>query len=132
VILVDTSVWIDFIRGRPTAVIDRLRTALDRGVEVALTPAIYQEILQGASDERTFRNHRSYFSGQRFLHPLEPVATYERAARLYFECRRKGLTIRSSNDCQVAQAAIEHGVSLMHDDRDFEQIAKVAPQLKFA
>ncbi|MDQ2917947.1 MAG: PIN domain-containing protein [Pseudomonadota bacterium] len=131
-ILVDTSVWIDFIRGRSTEVVDRLRNALDRGVEVAVTSLIYQEILQGASDERMFRDYRSYFSGQRFLHPLEPIATYERAARLYFECRRKGLTIRSSDDCLIAQIAVEQGVPLLHDDRDFERIAQVAPQLKFA
>lgn len=131
-ILVDTSVWIDFIRGRSTEVVDRLRNALDRGVEVAVTSLIYQEILQGASDERMFRDYRSYLSGQRFLHPLEPIATYERAARLYFECRRKGLTIRSSDDCLIAQIAVEQGVPLLHDDRDFERIAQVAPQLKFA
>ena len=131
-ILVDTSVWIDFIRGRSTQAIDRLRTALDRGVGIAVTGLIYQEILQGAADEKTFRDYRAYFSSQRFLHPLDLVETYERAARLYFECRRKGLTIRSSNDCLIAQTAVENDVALLHDDRDFHRIAKVAPQLKFA
>jgi predicted nucleic acid-binding protein len=111
---------------------ERLRAALDRRIEVALTPMIYQEILQGASDEKVFREYCSYFSSQRFLHPRDPVETHERAARLYFECRRKGLTVRSSNDCLIAQIAIEHAVPLLHDDRDFEGIAKVAPQLKLA
>jgi hypothetical protein len=132
VILVDTSVWIDFIRGRSTEVVDRLRRALDSGIEAVITPLVYQEILQGAADERAFRDYRAYFSRQRFVHPREPVATHERAARLYFECRRMGLTIRSSVDCLIAQIAVEHAVPLMHDDRDFERIAKVAPQLKFA
>jgi predicted nucleic acid-binding protein len=131
-ILVDTSVWIDFIRGRRTAVVERLRMVLDRGVTAALTPLVYQEVLQGACDERAFRDYQSFLSPQPLLQPLDATVTCERAARLYFECRRIGLTIRSSVDCLVAQIAVEHDVALLHDDRDFERIAKVAPHLRFA
>jgi predicted nucleic acid-binding protein len=131
-ILVDTSVWIDFIRGRRTMAVDRLRVALDRGVAAAVTPLIYQEVLQGASDERAFRDYHTFLSTQPFLNPLDALTTYERAARLYFDCRRVGVTIRSTIDCLIAQIAIEHDVPLMHDDRDFERIAKVVPQLGFA
>lgn len=131
-ILVDTSVWIDFIRGRSTDVVGRLRAALDRGVAAAVTPLVYQEVLQGASDERAFRDYQAFLSTQPFLHPMESIATHERAARLYFECRRLGLTIRSTIDCLIAQIAIENRVPLLHDDRDFEHIAKVAPKLEFA
>lgn len=131
-ILVDTSVWIDFIRGRSTDVVERLRVALDRGIQAAVTPLIYQEVLQGAADERAFRDYRAFLSTQPFVHPHEPVATHEHAARLYFECRRIGLTLRSSVDCLIARIAIEQGIALLHDDRDFVQIAKVAPNLKFA
>ena len=109
----------------------RLKGALDRGVEPAITAMIYQEILQGAVDERAFRDYRNYFSSQRFLHPLDPVEAHERAARIYFECRRKGLTIRSSIDCLIDHIAVEHDVPLLHDDHDFEQIAQVLPDLKF-
>ena len=131
-ILVDTSVWIDFIRGRSTNGVGRLRALLDRGVVAALTSLIYQEILQGAADEQTFRDYRTYFASQRFLHPLDPIAAHEHAARLYYECRRRGLTIRSSIDCLIARVAIEHGVPLLHDDRDFDAIATAAPGLKLA
>ncbi|HEX6796029.1 MAG TPA: PIN domain-containing protein [Casimicrobiaceae bacterium] len=131
-ILVDTSVWIDFIRGRPTAVVGRLRAALDRGIAAAVTPLVYQEVLQGASTERAFRDYQAFLSTQPFLHPTEYAATHERAAHLYFECRRLGLTIRSTIDCLIAQIAIEHGVPLLHDNRDFERIAMVAPRLEFA
>ena len=129
-ILVDTSVWIDFIRGKVTEAVVRLRTALDRGVPIAITPLIYQEILQGARDDKAFRDYRNYFSSQRFLHPSDPVISHERAARLYFDCRRAGLTVRSSNDCLIAQVALEHDVPLLHDDREFQAIAQVAPALK--
>jgi len=131
-VLVDTSVWIDFVRGHATGPVARLRAALDHGVGVALTSFIYQEILQGADSERSFRELEAFFGGQRYLHPLDPVASHARAARLYLECRRRGRTVRSTVDCLVAQIAIEHETALLHDDRDFEEIAKVAPKLVFA
>lgn len=129
-ILVDTSVWISFIRGTSADAVQRLRAALDRGVALAITPLIYQEILQGARDDRSFRDYRTYFGGQRFLHPSDAVQSHERAARLYSDCRRAGLTVRSSNDCLIAQIALDHDVPLLHDDHDFEVIARVAPALK--
>lgn len=130
-ILVDTSVWIDFVRGRETDAVGRLRVALDRGVVAALTPFIYQEILQGADSERSFRELREFFGSQAFLHPRDAVDSHAEAAKLYFECRRKGVTIRSAVDCLVAQIAIEHGVALLHDDRDFDGLACVATRLNF-
>ena len=131
-ILVDTSVWIAFVRGASSHAVRRLRLALDGGIIVALTSLIYQEILQGAESERAFRELCAYFSGQRFLHPRDPIESHEAAARLYFDCRRKGLTVRSTNDCLIAQIAIEHDVALLHDDRDFQNIAKLAPRLKLS
>lgn len=131
-ILVDTSVWVDFIRGRLTDAVARLRVALDRGMATGITSLIYQEILQGADSEKAFRDYCAFFSGQRFLHPRDPVASHEKAARLYFDCRRRGLTVRSSSDCLIAQVAIEHGAALLHDDRDFLHIAKIARGLKFS
>ena len=131
-VLVDTSVWIDFVRGRSTQAVGRLRVALDQGIVACLTSLIYQEILQGAESEKAFRDFCSFFSGQQFLHPRDPIGSHEAAARLYFDCRRRGLTVRSANDCLVAQVAIEHEVALLHDDRDFQSIGKAAPRLKFA
>jgi len=46
------------------------------------------------------------------------------AARLYFVCRRKGVTVRSTIDCLIAAIAIEHKALLLHDDRDFDAIAR--------
>jgi hypothetical protein len=131
VILVDTSVWIDFVRGRETEAVARLRQALDRGVVAALTPFIYQEVLQGADSERSFHRLQEFFGSQAFLHPRDAVDSHADAARLYFECRRKGITVRSAVDCLVAQIAIEHGVALLHDDRDFDGLARVATKLNF-
>jgi predicted nucleic acid-binding protein len=49
---------------------------------------------------------------------------------MYRSCRRAGKTPRSSNDCLIAQLAVEHALVLLHDDRDFEAIAAVIPDLR--
>jgi predicted nucleic acid-binding protein len=132
VVLVDTSVWIEFIAGRAAAAVGRLRELLDRGSPVAITPLILQEILQGADSEQAFARFSTFFGSQRILLPQHPVETFASAARLYFDCRRAGITLRSSMDCTIAQIALEHGAALLHNDRDFERIARVATQLRFA
>lgn len=53
------------------------------------------------------------------------MKSHVEAARIYFECRRKGLTVRSTTDCLIAQIALEHGFSLLHEDRDFDAIQRV-------
>ena len=128
--LVDTSVWVDFFNARSVPHVERLKRLLLAGAGVGLTPAIYQEILQGALDDAKFRRFRDYFSSQSFYLPLDPVESYAAAARIYFDCRRKGITIRSSVDCLIAQIAIEQDLILLHNDRDFERIAEVSPELK--
>lgn len=52
------------------------------------------------------------------------------AAKLYFKCRKKGITIRSTIDLLIAQTAIENDLYLLHDDNDFTLIAKVDQRLK--
>lgn len=128
--LVDTSVWVDFLRGEPSpqaAVLERLLTG-DMAVGVA--PIILQEILQGADSQARFETWRRYFDGLWCYVPEHPVETHVAAARLYQSCRRAGRTPRSSNDCLIAQIAIENDLVLLHDDRDFEAIASAAPRLR--
>ena len=131
-ILVDTSVWIDWFRKRATPSTARLQMLLDEGRGFGVTPVIVQEILQGAADGREFALLDQYFSTQTMLMPDDSLRTHCRAARLYFDCRRRGCTPRSTIDCLIAQIAVEHAARLLHDDHDFERISKVAPQLKFA
>jgi predicted nucleic acid-binding protein len=131
-ILVDTSVWIDLFRYRTTPPTNRLRMLLDEERGFGVTPVIVQEILQGAANEREFTLLRDYFSTQRMLMADDALQTHCNAARLYFDCRRRGFTPRSTIDCLIAQIAIDHRAALLHNDQDFARIAKVAPQLKFA
>ncbi|MDX2217374.1 MAG: hypothetical protein SFY66_29165 [Oculatellaceae cyanobacterium bins.114] len=53
--------------------------------------------------------------------------SWQAAARIYFDLRRQGLTVRSPIDCCIAQAALENNLLLIHNDRDFEAIAQVRP-----
>lgn len=105
-ILIDSSVWIDLLRQHNTLQTKHLRKLLGAD-QSAITSVIYQEILQGASSPENFATLRHYFSTQTFLLPLDPIATYEAAAVLYYRCRRQGITPRSPHDCLIARIAIE-------------------------
>jgi predicted nucleic acid-binding protein len=129
-ILVDTSVLIDFFKGKKNAATQRFRRALEQSLPFGITSFIYQEVLQGAKTEKEYVRLRKYLSTQRFYHPKSPLNSFEAAARLYFECRKKGITIRSTIDCLVAQITIENNLALLHNDRDFEAMSAVVP-LKF-
>jgi len=124
-ILVDTSALLPFLAGRSTRASEAVADVLSEGLEIALTPIVVQEVLQGAREEQEWRKLRSYLMTQVILSPRDPIATHVAAARIYYDCRRRGLTVRSTLDCVVAQIAIEHDVPLLHDDRDYEAIAQV-------
>jgi predicted nucleic acid-binding protein len=129
-ILVDTSVLIDFFKGKKNAATQIFRRALEQSLPFGITSFIYQEVLQGAKTEKEYVRLRKYLSTQRFYHPKSPLNSFEAAARLYFECRNKGITIRSTVDCLVAQITIENNLALLHNDKDFEAMSAVVP-LKF-
>jgi predicted nucleic acid-binding protein len=83
---------------------------------------VYQELLQGCRDDRNFRRLRAYLDTQPFYDVLAGRESYIRAARLFFDLRRKGRPVRSTGDCLIAQIAIENGLRLLHDDADFNAI----------
>jgi predicted nucleic acid-binding protein len=124
-ILVDTSALLPFLAGRSTRASETVAKALSEGLELGLTPIVVQEILQGAREEPEWRKLKSYLQTQPMLVPRDPMATHVAAARIYYDCRRRGLTVRSTLDCVIAQIAIEHEVPLLHDDRDYDAIARV-------
>jgi predicted nucleic acid-binding protein len=130
VFLVDTSVWIGYLRGAQTEAVSKLDEIQARGYPFGITSLICQEILQGADSEASFTRFDHYLRTQIFYHPADPVGSYLEAARLYARCRWAGITIRSTVDCLIAQVAIEHGLILLHDDRDFDHMARVIPDLR--
>lgn len=128
--LVDTSVWVDYLRGISTQSVEKFQRILDETRPFGITSLIYQEVLQGTDSDVSFARLDTYLRSQRFYHPKDPLATHAEAARIYFRCRRKGFTIRSTIDCLVAQTAIENELLLLHSDRDFDDIASVVPELQ--
>jgi predicted nucleic acid-binding protein len=129
VVLVDSSVWIALLRGAQGGAAQALRELVEKD-EAAIAPVIYQEILQGAKSVEAWRKLKAYFGSVPILLPGHAVRTYEKAAELYVRCRERGFTPRSPHDCLVARVAVEHGVRLLHEDRDFELIAVVERRLK--
>jgi len=127
VILVDTSVWIDWLRRKATAAARALDQLLDQE-DLALAPVVLQELLQGARGPRELEVLRSHFASLPMLQAS--VDTYAAAGALYARCRWEGFTPRSPHDCLIACLAIEHRAALLHDDRDFESLARVEPKLR--
>jgi len=123
-ILVDTSVWVEVLRDRTGRLRDALESALD-GDDAVLTRFHQLELLQGARDEREWSLLREHLDVQDYLE-CGPES-WPAAARIYFELRRAGKTVRSPIDCCIAQIAMDHDVLLLHRDRDFETISLVRP-----
>ena len=130
--LVDTSVWIGYMRDKETEATKRLAELGERRYTFGITGVIYQKVLQGAASEAKFDYLAEYMGSQTFYHPRDPIESYREAALIYYSCRRAGITIRSSMDCLIARVAIEHELILLHDDRDFENMAGVVPELALA
>lgn len=130
--LVDTSVWFDFFKSVKTPATAILNQLVQENGTFALTPVVYQELLQGAASQSDFNKLDTYLKSQEFLFPLDEINSYKGAAKIYFDCRRKGIRVRSTIDCLIAHIAIENKAILLHSDNDFKQIRKVIPTLKLS
>ena len=124
-ILVDTSVWIDFFAGRDLPHAATLEKFILDNENLALCGIILTEILQGISDDTTYRRVQHNLSPLIML-PMPP-AVFVRAADIYRKLRKQGITIRKSNDCIIAATALEHHCRLLHNDKDFSPIRKYFP-----
>lgn len=122
-ILVDTLVLIDLFKGNHNVAVDNLREIINQQIPFGITSVIYQEILHGAKNEKEYATLNRYLSTQRFFQPQNPVDSYAAAARIFYTCRKKGVTIRSTIDCLIAQIALEHELLLLHNDKDFTAMA---------
>ena len=123
-ILVDTSVWIDVLNDATGQIAAALRNRI--GTELyALSRFNQLELLQGAKNENEWKILEDYLSTQYYLEASEK--TWRHAARIYFELRRRGVTINSPVDCCIAQIALEHSALLLHRDKDFERVSIIRP-----
>lgn len=124
-IVVDTSAWIEFLRGTSHPVAAQLRGLIDGDAELAVTEVVMMELLAGARPGRHLRELRSTLLSFPLL-PLQGLIDYEEAAVIYRSCRSKGETIRSLTDCLIAVPTIRAEAELLHNDADFEAIARHA------
>ena len=123
-ILVDTSVWVEVLRDKTGRMVQALRERI--GADIGVFSRFTQlELLQGAKDEGEWSRLDEYLATQYYLEATED--TWREAARIYFDLRRKGITISSPIDCCIAQIAMEAGALLLHQDQDFEKIAGIRP-----
>lgn len=124
-IVVDTSVWIDFFAGHDTPEAAYLWRCLDGGdEEVALTDLILTEILQGLRTDREVRRVDERLSVFEVLR-LRDLADFRRAAALYRSARRQGVTVRRTSDCLIATVCVREQLPLLHADSDFDHLARV-------
>jgi predicted nucleic acid-binding protein len=122
-LIFDTSVWIDFFNDKNTDKVKLLASYIENNDRLLLTPTIVQEILQGIRDDKQYRKIKNILSYIEILE-LPQVEAAIGAAELYRSLRKKGLTIRKSNDCLIAIYAIEFSIKLVHSDSDFHLISK--------
>lgn len=121
-IVVDTSVWIDYFRAAETWQVERLDRLLSEDEAIGLTDIVFTEILQGIRDERSVERVERRLLAHDVL-CLDPLDDHRRAARLHRVCRRRGVTIRRTLDCLIAAVCIREQVPLLHADADFERLA---------
>lgn len=122
-IVADTSAWIEFFRGSAHPARAKLRDLLERRADLAITEVVLMEVLAG----RRTGDHVEQTRAQLIALPLlrlDGLADFEEAAAIYRACRDSGHTIRSQLDLLIAVPVIRHGASLLHNDRDFEVIAR--------
>lgn len=123
-IVVDTAVWADWFRGIDSSQVDRLTLAIERH-DVGLVPAVLTEVLQGFRADADLERARSLLVQLPVL--ALDVEGHVAAARLFRRLRSRGVTVRGTIDCIIAQTCIAAGVELLSIGRDFEVIARHTP-----
>ncbi len=122
-LVVDSSVWIDFFVDRPTAACDALdRLLADGHIRLVVPDLVLYEVLRGFRDERALRQARLLLQTL----SVEPCGGEDialAAAEHYRLLRARGITVRSSIDVMIAAFCIERDYLLLHSDRDYDAIA---------
>ncbi len=121
-VLVDTSVWIEFFR-RPARIDLPAVVEFD---EVVTCLPVLQEVLQGFREEAAFTLARDAMLALPMVEAPLGQGVVEEAVGLCRRARAAGFTVRSSSDCLIAACALRHGLTVLHHDRDFGVLARVS------
>jgi predicted nucleic acid-binding protein len=121
--IVDTSVFIEFLRGSGSRADEWLASRVSERATLVVPEVVAMELMIGTTDETTARRWRQLL--QRFdLEPLAALRDSEDAAAIHRRCRRAGHTVRSLIDCQIAAVALRMDLPVAHRDHDFDVIAE--------
>lgn len=119
-ILIDTSAWVEFLRDTGSSTCNRVESLLES--EIAICDAVRMEVLAGARDQQHLHNLRRLLA-RAAVFPTGPMH-YDDAAALYRLCRREGETVRKLIDCLIGAVAIRADVPVLHNDPDFDVLAR--------
>ncbi|MGB3564309.1 MAG: PIN domain-containing protein [Thermoanaerobaculia bacterium] len=122
-ILVDTSVWIEFFR--QSSDLD-LEAVVDLEEVVTCLPVL-QEVLQGFDDQRAYHLAREAMLAFPMVESPISEEVFQLAIDLYRSARRAGLTVRSSVNCLIGACALRSSLTVLHRDRDFDSLAQISP-----
>jgi len=120
-ILIDTSVWIDFLTDRDTPNTEVVDLMVNEREDICICGVVLAEVLQGIRRDKEYKKTKTILSELLFL-PMTKE-TFYLSADIYRTCRARGITIRNSIDCMIAATCIQHEARLFHNDKDFDLIA---------
>jgi predicted nucleic acid-binding protein len=122
-VLVDTSVWVDFFSGHSSREAETLANLISEEADLVTCGLIVSEVLQGLRQSKSLSTIESHFREMDWLSPKEPD-TYIEAATLFRRLRSRGLTVRSTIDCVIANLAAHHSALILAKDRDLTLIVE--------
>lgn len=124
-VLVDTSAWVEYLRGTGSPYNTWIRDAIRAETPLAWTETVLYELTAGAGSQRRLEELRALLLRGPMV-AVDGLRDWEDAAQLYRSARSKGLTVRSSIDCLIAAVALRTGSPVLALDRDFDALAEVS------
>ena len=129
-ILLETSVLIQFLRGEENEKVLLFEKLIEEGQPFGISVFTYAEVLQGARDDKEYEVLEKYLGSQTIYDPRPGKETYKEAADIVYRMRKKGYTVRGLIDVLIALTAIHNKLFLLHNDRDFDFIQMAETKLR--
>jgi len=129
-VLVDTSVIFDFLKGNTNKKTMLLEKLMVRDIPYGISTYTFQELLQGTRSENEFISLKMYLSTQTIYYLPQNIQTYEAAASMFLNLRREGVEVRSTIDILIALTAIKNDLLLLHNDPEFDLLVEKIAALR--
>ena len=121
-VLADTSIWIDFLNNKDSPQTRLFEHHLSNS-RICSCPPVVQEVLQGIRLDEKYHEIKSLLLTLEIF-VADPLQAAVESAEIYRLLRKNGVTIRKPNDCLIAWYAIKNKTGLLHNDSDFDLIAR--------